>query len=157
MTKFSDLVFNALYFLQMVNISFDYLPSTEGVFSINIHNLLVQGGKKPFVSGLWFHHQGLRFFIQTITNIDTSSVSIMAIVGINRIWSGGVCSRLLWQINTCCLWALAWSNQASIISLIIRLFLCVTFTVFCTSFPTTKTQLPLLCRQRILTYCQCVF
>lgn len=32
MTKFSDLVFNALYFLQMVNISFDYLPSTEGFF-----------------------------------------------------------------------------------------------------------------------------
>lgn len=43
-----------------------------------------------------------------------------------------------------CFWALAWSNQVPITSPVNTCSLCVTFTMFCTSFLTTKTQLPLL-------------
>lgn len=53
--------------------------------------------------------------------------------------------------KTFCSWALAWSNQVPITSPVNTFLLCVTFTMFCTSFLTTKTQPPLLCKQRILT------
>lgn len=51
-----------------------------------------------------------------------------------------------------CFWALAWSNQVPITSPVKTFLLCVTFTMFCTSFLTTKTPLPLLCKQQILTH-----
>ncbi len=109
---------------------------------------------------LWLHSA-------TLFPLVHLSVSIMTIVGINTIWSVGVCYQLLWQIinqpcstKTLCFWALAWSNQVPITSPVNTFLLCVTFTMFCTSFLTTKTQPPLLCKQQIITHqwvCRVIF